>query len=129
MYEEEYQYQIRSLKCVLVSFSRDTSGCDPIKSRSKLNTVSYQSSLIVEMALTNLFAVFAAVALVGSTPAPKPTFWKGTPFDTTVEEMRSLCTKNDAIACIQFKAVSFLDNLFQKDTYKVRITSSFPFCC
>lgn len=62
-------------------------------------------------------AVLVLVAFVGATPTGN--FWKGTFLDSTVEEMRSLCDNDDALACIKFKAMTFIDNLFNKDSFKV----------
>lgn len=63
--------------------------------------------------------IVALIELAMSNPA-KPSFWKGTQLDSTVEEMRSNCaTGSDAIACMKFKVVNFLDTIFQKDNFKV----------
>lgn len=67
---------------------------------------------------------FMGLALLGvaaGQPA-KPAFWKGTPMDSMVEEMRSGCSGgNDAIACMKFKVISLLDTIFRKDSYQVLI--------
>ncbi|KAK9692582.1 Protein of unknown function (DUF1676) [Popillia japonica] len=70
------------------------------------------------MALIKICAAVAVMSMVSSTPSPTY-FWKGTAFDSTVEEMRSMCNNNDAIACLKFKTISFLDNIFQKDSFKL----------
>lgn len=67
----------------------------------------------------------ALVTIVNGSPA-KSAFWKGTPLDSTVEEMRSGCNNDDAISCVKFKFMSFLDNIFKKDNYKVSTEVSFP---
>lgn len=66
--------------------------------------------------------VLIAVGCVHSTPA-KPAFWKGTPVDGLVEEMRSMCNdENDSFSCMKFKVMNFLDTILKKDNYKVNIT-------
>lgn len=58
--------------------------------------------------------------LAAGNPAAKQSFWKGTPMDGMVEEMRSSCTDgNDALACMKFKVMNFLDTIFKKDSYQV----------
>lgn len=63
-----------------------------------------------------------ALALFGSAVAQpaKTAFWKGTPMDSLVEEMRSGCAEgNDAISCMKYKVMSLLDTIFKKDSYQV----------
>lgn len=63
-----------------------------------------------------------AFALFGSAVAQpaKNTFWKGTPMDGMVEEMRSGCAEgSDPTACIKYKVMSLLDSIFKKDTFQV----------
>ncbi|KAI4461714.1 hypothetical protein MML48_5g00002982 [Holotrichia oblita] len=72
----------------------------------------------MSMALIKICAAVAVISMVASTPSPTY-FWKGTAFDSTVEEMRSMCNNNDAIACLKFKTITFLDNIFQKDSFKL----------
>ncbi|RZC37777.1 uncharacterized protein BDFB_010887 [Asbolus verrucosus] len=62
--------------------------------------------------------VCVLLALVTLSSA-SPTFWKGTPFQTTIEEMRSLCTEDDPIACLKYKAISFLDSILRKDNFQI----------
>lgn len=60
-----------------------------------------------------------ALALFGSAAA-KDAFWKGTPMDSMVEEMRSGCAEgSDPTACIKYKVMSLLDSIFKKDTFQV----------
>ena len=50
----------------------------------------------------------------------KPAFWKGTPMDGLVEEMRANCAEGvDSMACMKYKVVNFLDMIFKKDNYQV----------
>lgn len=72
--------------------------------------------------------IVGLIQMAVSNPA-KPSFWKGTQLDSTVEEMRSNCaTGSDAIACMKFKVVNFLDTIFQKDNFKVAMKNcSFQF--
>ncbi|XP_053680825.1 uncharacterized protein LOC128731717 [Anopheles nili] len=68
------------------------------------------------------YLVIAAVALAvaGANPANKPAFWKGTPMDGMVEEMRSLCSsENDSVACTKYKIMSFLDTVFKRDSFQL----------
>lgn len=65
-----------------------------------------------------------ALALFGSAVAQpaKAGFWKGTPMDGMVEEMRSGCVEgSDPTACIKYKVMSLLDSIFKKDTFQVNI--------
>lgn len=69
------------------------------------------------MAFVKVCALLAFATVACASPA----FWKGTALDSTVEEMRSLCANDDAIACLKFRAMSFLDTIFKKDNYQVRV--------
>ncbi|XP_063389372.1 uncharacterized protein LOC134675142 isoform X1 [Cydia fagiglandana] len=63
-----------------------------------------------------------ALALFGGALAQpaKQGFWKGTPMDGLVEEMRSGCVEgSDPTACIKFKVMSLLDTIFKKDTFQI----------
>lgn len=66
------------------------------------------------------FVVIAvSTGFVYSNPA-KPAFWKGTPVDGLVEEMRSMCNdENDSFSCMKFKLMNFLDTVMKKDNYKI----------
>lgn len=66
------------------------------------------------------FVVIAvSTGFVHSSPA-KPAFWKGTPVDGLVEEMRSMCNEeNDSFSCMKLKVMNFLDNILKKDSYKI----------
>lgn len=66
--------------------------------------------------------LFIALALFGSAVAvpAKSGFWKGTPMDSMVEEMRSGCVEgSDPAACIKYKVMSLLDSIFKKDSFQV----------
>lgn len=70
--------------------------------------------------------LFIALALFGSAVAvpAKAGFWKGTPMDSMVEEMRSGCVEgSDPAACIKYKVMSLLDSIFKKDSFQVLIKS------
>lgn len=48
-------------------------------------------------------------------------FWKGTSMDAMVEQTKLECSqKNDEISCMKFKVLNLLDQLFRKDSFKVR---------
>lgn len=84
------------------------------------NSVTY--SLISNMT-RNLVLCFVVIAVstgfVHSNPA-KPAFWKGTPVDELVENMRSLCNEeNDSFSCMKFKVMNFLDTILKKDNYMI----------
>ncbi|ETN62933.1 osiris 19 [Anopheles darlingi] len=68
-----------------------------------------------------VIAVVVVVSgMVAANPANKPAFWKGTPMDGMVEEMRSLCSsENDSVACTKFKIMNFLDTIFKKDNFQI----------
>lgn len=66
--------------------------------------------------------VVCLVFLIGGAMAQpsKPGFWKDTPLDSMVEEMRSGCVEgSDPTACIKYKVMSLLDSIFKKDTFQV----------
>lgn len=70
--------------------------------------------------LRNVILCLVVMAgLVHSNPA-KPAFWKGTPVDSFVEEMRSMCNdENDSFSCMKLKVMNFLDTVMKKDNYKI----------
>lgn len=75
---------------------------------------------VFEMAFKYVVLAVALVGLAGANPANKPAFWKGTPMDGMVEEMRSMCSSdNDSGACLKYKIMSFLDTVFKKDNFQV----------
>ncbi|XP_039760793.1 uncharacterized protein LOC120634346 [Pararge aegeria] len=66
--------------------------------------------------------VVCLVFLFGSAIAQpsKAGFWKDTPLDSMVEEMRSGCVEgSDPTACIKYKVMSLLDSIFKKDTFQI----------
>ncbi|KFB51867.1 AGAP012549-PA-like protein [Anopheles sinensis] len=66
-------------------------------------------------------AVVMMAGLVAANPAAsKPAFWKDTPMDGMVREMRSLCeTDKDSAACLKLKIMNFLDTVFKKDNFQI----------
>lgn len=63
--------------------------------------------------------IAVSTGFVHSNPA-KPAFWKGTPVDGLVAEMRSMCNdENDSFSCMKLKVMTFLDDLVKKDNYKI----------
>ncbi|RVE53680.1 hypothetical protein evm_001572 [Chilo suppressalis] len=72
--------------------------------------------------VSNKVLCLVALALFGSAVAQpsKQAFWKGTPMDGMVEEMRSGCAEgSDPTACIKYKVMSLLDSIFKKDTFQL----------
>ncbi|XP_026754035.1 uncharacterized protein LOC113514217 isoform X1 [Galleria mellonella] len=72
--------------------------------------------------VTSKVVCLVALALFGSAVAQpaKQEFWKGTPMDGMVEEMRSGCVEgSDPAACIKYKVMSLLDTIFKKDTFQI----------
>ncbi|CAF4838431.1 unnamed protein product [Pieris macdunnoughi] len=65
--------------------------------------------------------VVCFIALFGCALAqPKHGFWKGTPMDGMVEEMRSGCAEgSDPTACIKYKVMSLLDSIFTKESFQI----------
>ncbi|XP_060529284.1 uncharacterized protein LOC132703813 [Cylas formicarius] len=63
--------------------------------------------------MLKLYWLFCCVVAIAYGEPQKPEFWKGTPLDATVERMRHSCAENDNVACFQFKAFSFLDNVLR----------------
>lgn len=69
------------------------------------------------------YVLCALVALATAQPA-KTDFWKGTSMDTMVDQMKSDCAqKNDEISCMKFKVLNLLDQIFRKDSFKVKCCS------
>jgi hypothetical protein len=67
-----------------------------------------------------------AASLVASQPTGQKTadkaFWKETPMDGVVREFEMKCAqRNDHVSCLKFKVLKLLDEIFRKDSYKVRI--------
>lgn len=63
--------------------------------------------------------IAVSTGFVSANPA-KPEFWKGTPVDGLVAEMRSLCIdENDSLSCAKLKVMNFLNDLAKKDNYKI----------
>lgn len=66
-----------------------------------------------------------AASLAASHPAGEKekdmAFWKETPMDRVVQEFEVKCAQsNDHSSCLKFKVLSLLDEMFRKDSYKVR---------
>ena len=69
-----------------------------------------------------------AALLVSSHPTGQKTadkaFWKETPMDGAVQEFEMKCAQpNDNVSCLKLKVLKLLDEIFRKDSYKVRKTS------
>lgn len=76
----------------------------------RISMVSHRAMFLVA------FALFGGAL---AQPA-KEGFWKGTPMDGLVEDMRSGCAEgSDPTACIKFKVMSLLDTIFKKDVFQV----------
>lgn len=74
------------------------------------------------MSATKIVACLVIVCCIGQIMAnpAKGAFWKGTPLDSMVEEMRSNCASGtDSLACMKFKVINFLDTIFKKDNFQV----------
>ncbi|XP_050357716.1 uncharacterized protein LOC126778267 isoform X2 [Nymphalis io] len=72
--------------------------------------------------MASMKVVCLFIALFGAAMAQpsKQGFWKGTPMDGMVEEMRSGCAEgSDPTACIKYKVMSLLDSIFKKDTFQI----------
>lgn len=65
-----------------------------------------------------LLVVFVFVATAQGSPA-KQQQWEDLFPQANMAEMRSMCDGDDAVACLKLKAISFLNNIFQLDNYKV----------
>jgi Protein of unknown function (DUF1676) len=66
------------------------------------------------------FAVIAVSSGFVFANPTKPAFWKGTPVDGLVEEMRSMCNEeNDSFSCMKLRVMNFLDTVLKKDSYKL----------
>jgi hypothetical protein len=70
-----------------------------------------------------------AASLVASHPTGQKTadkaFWKETPMDGVVQGFEMKCAQgNDHVSCLKLKVLKLLDEIFRKDSYKVRKTTS-----
>ena len=45
--------------------------------------------------------------------------------DFNVREMKTLCSKDDTMACIQYRVYKYLHNVIDKDTFNVRLKKLF----
>lgn len=54
----------------------------------------------------------ALLAVAVATPAPRPDA-------SSDEKLRSICAGDDIFACLQGKAMSYLESFFKKDSLKV----------
>ncbi|XP_008548253.1 uncharacterized protein LOC103571756 [Microplitis demolitor] len=71
--------------------------------------------------MMNKFVIVMAtvVALAVAQPA-KTDSWKSTSMDSIVEQTKSDCARNnDDMACMKFKVLNLLDQIFRKDNFKV----------
>ncbi|XP_069679316.1 uncharacterized protein [Periplaneta americana] len=76
---------------------------------------------------TSIVCVVLAASIATSQPAkqnrlPDDTkaFWKETPMDGAVQEMKTRCVqKNDQVSCLKFRVLKLLDEMLRKDSYKV----------
>lgn len=76
---------------------------------------------MASLKLVTYYIVLVSIIGLSMGNPQKPAFWKGTPMDSIVEEMRSNCDGgSDSLSCMKFKVASFLDTIFKKDNYQVR---------
>ncbi|XP_022917873.1 uncharacterized protein [Onthophagus taurus] len=68
--------------------------------------------------MASRFAFVLILGMIASGNA-SPTFNPASLFGNTIEEMRSMCNNQDVISCIKYRAMSFMENMFQKDTYRI----------
>jgi hypothetical protein len=74
---------------------------------------------------SSVASLILVASLVGSLPTGEKTqdtaFWEETPMDGAVQELQIKCAeRNDHVSCLKFKVLNFLDQIFRKDSYKVR---------
>ena len=70
--------------------------------------------------MARIIVLCAIVAAALAQPA-KNEFWRGTSMDAMVEQTKLECSqKNDEISCMKYKILNLLDQLFRKDSFKVR---------
>lgn len=66
------------------------------------------------------FVLCSFIALAVAQPA-KNELWKGTNLDQMVDQTKNECAqKNDEVSCMKFKVLNLLDQLFRKDSFKVK---------
>lgn len=76
-------------------------------------------SVRTTMAFTKVCLLVFLASVVCGSPAPPPSLWKDSFLGGSIEEMRSLCAEDDPIACLKYKAITFLDSILKKDNYQV----------
>uniref|UniRef100_A0A336LRU1 CSON002376 protein n=1 Tax=Culicoides sonorensis TaxID=179676 RepID=A0A336LRU1_CULSO len=63
-----------------------------------------------------MFSIFITILISQSNSSPTRT----TLIDDEVQEIRSLCNdQNDPLSCLKFKAMNFLQTIFQQDSFKL----------
>ncbi|XP_044755182.1 uncharacterized protein LOC123314128 [Coccinella septempunctata] len=84
--------------------------------------MAYNLSAIRTVKIMRYFGAFvvlvAVVAAAKASPA-KQQQWEDLFPQINMEEMRSMCDGDDPISCLKLKAISFLNNIFQLDNYKL----------
>lgn len=74
------------------------------------------------------FVLCSILALAAAQPA-KLEVWKSASMDSMVEQTRAECAqKNDEVACMKFKVLNLLDQIFRKDNFKVMRPTLGVFC-
>lgn len=70
--------------------------------------------------ITMKYLVICAIVAVAAAQPAKNDLWGGTGIDSVVEQTKTDCAqKNDQVACMKFKVLNLLDQIFRKDSYKV----------
>lgn len=76
-----------------------------------------------------LIVLCSIIALAAAQPT-KNEFWKGTSMDSIVDQTKIDCAqKNDEIACMKFKVLNLLDQIFRKDSFKVAFQQFVSYAC
>lgn len=87
--------------------------------KTVLQAIEPESLKMTRSVLLCVVVIAVSTGFVHSNPA-KPAFWKGTPVDGLVDEMRSMCNdENDSFSCMKLKVMNFLDTIVKKDNYKI----------
>ncbi|KAL3267848.1 hypothetical protein HHI36_006989 [Cryptolaemus montrouzieri] len=73
------------------------------------------------MTIGRFFLFVVLVVAANASPAKQP-LWEDMFSKASLAEMRSMCDEEDPIACLKLKAISFLNNIFQVDNYKLSDT-------
>ncbi|XP_044594875.1 uncharacterized protein LOC123272241 [Cotesia glomerata] len=90
-----------------------------VKDNGKAQCVDGQLKSI-SLAMNKFIVVLTAVVALAAAQPAKIEAWKSSNMDSIVEQTKSDCARNnDDMACMKFKVLNLLDQIFRKDNFKV----------